>query len=283
MLEFRNVRYKYPDGTRVFEKLSFIVNEGEFVYVIGSTGAGKSTMAKLITSEAVPEAGSIMFYNLNVGRLRKRKIPLYRRQLGVVYQDFKLLPDKNCLENIIFVLEMMDRKKQECRARAREVLRMVNLADKANKFPKDLSGGEKQRLAIARAIANRPRLLICDEPTANLDPKMSDEIMNIIEKINRETGTAIIFITHNSTIVNERRKRTLVIGGGEIIADLKEGGYHLQNEQVREYIEKEEFEETKMLKKLLNGNLFINSLSEQQKDDLLIKLLKERKDEQQGK
>ena len=195
----------------------------------------------------------------------------------------ELLPDKNCLENIIFVLEMMDRKKQECRARAREVLRMVNLADKANKFPKDLSGGEKQRLAIARAIANRPKLLICDEPTANLDPKMSDEIMNIIEMINRETGTAIIFITHNSTIVNERRKRTLVIGGGEIIADLKEGGYHLQNEQVREYIEKEEFEETKMLKKLLNGNLFINSLSEQQKDDLLIKLLKERKDEQQGK
>ena len=283
MLEFKNVRYKYPDGTRIFENLSFTVDEGEFVYVIGSTGAGKSTMAKLITSEVVPVSGSIMFYNLNVGKLKKRKIPLYRRQLGVVYQDFKLLMDRNCLENIMFVLEITDMKRQDCLARAREVLRMVSLEDKANRFPKDLSGGERQRLSIARAIANKPKLLICDEPTANLDPQMSNEIMNIIEKINKETGTAIIFITHNSTIVNERRKRTLVIGGGTIVADLKEGGYHLQNEQVREYIEKEEFEETQVLNGLLSGVLYTNSLTEKQKDNLLMKLLKERKDEQQRK
>ena len=276
MLEFRNVTFKYPDGTRVLNGLSFSVEEKEFIYIIGPTGAGKSTIGKLISSEIVPNSGTVMFYSINVGKLRKRKIPMYRRQLGVIYQDFKLLNDRTCLENIIFVLEMTDRKRSECLARARTVLRMVNLSDKANKFPGDLSGGERQRLAIARAIANRPKLLVCDEPTANLDPDMSEEIMNIVEKISRETGTAVIFITHSSLLVNERRKRTIVLNGGTVSADLKEGGYLSHNDSVRKVYEQEEMEETKLLTNLMSREINIENLSEEQKDSVLRRLLNER-------
>ena len=270
MLEFRNVTFKYPDGTRVLNGLSFSVEEKEFIYIIGPTGAGKSTIGKLISSEIVPNSGTVMFYNINVGKLRKRKIPMYRRQLGVIYHDFKLLNDRTCLENTIFVLEMTDIKRSECLVRARTVLRMVNLSDKANKFPGDLSGGERQRLAIARAIANRPKLLVCDEPTANLDPDMSEEIMNIVEKINRETGTAVIFITHNSLLVNERRKRTIVLNGGTVSADLKEGGYLSHNDSVRKVYE------TKLLTNLMSREISIENLSEEQKDNMLRRLLNER-------
>ena len=280
MLEFKDVKFKYPDGTRVLNGLSFTVNEGEFVYVIGPTGVGKSTIAKLITSEVVPTSGSVMFNNINVGKLKKRQIPLYRRKLGVVYQNFLLLEDNTCLENITFVLEMSDMSKKECLSRARVVLKMVNLQDKPNKFPKDLSGGEKQRLAIARAIAHKPKLLICDEPTANLDPVMADEIMNIIENINKETGTAVIFITHNSLLVNERRKRTVVLDGGVVSADLKEGGYILHNDSFRKIYEQEEMEETKLLTNLLSKELDIDSLSDEQKNNLLRRLLNERNNKQ---
>lgn len=225
ILKFNNVSFTYKTGVRVFEDLSFEMEEGEFVYIIGPTGTGKSTLAKLITSQYIPNKGSIFFYNINVGKLTKRKIPAYRQQIGVAYQDFLLLDYKTCLENIEFVLELKDLRKAEKRKRARELLKLVGLSDKGNSYPKQLSGGQKQRLGIARAIAFSPKLLICDEPTASLDPEMANQIMDIIERINSEMGTAVIFITHNDKLVNERRHRTLLIGSGRIISDLKEGGY----------------------------------------------------------
>ncbi|MDR1794935.1 MAG: ATP-binding cassette domain-containing protein [Erysipelotrichaceae bacterium] len=225
MLEFRNVSKQYKNGVNALMDVSLSINDGEFVYIIGPTGSGKSTLIKLITSEEIPTKGEVFMDQVNVGALKHNKVPIYRRKLGVVFQDYRLLPRKTIFENIYFVLEAVHMNMVAARHRVREVLNLVSLADKANALPDELSGGQQQRAAIARAIANRPKVLIADEPTGNLDPIMSNDIMHLLAKINREEKTTILMVTHDDSIVNRFKRRTIVLEHGYVEADLKEGGY----------------------------------------------------------
>lgn len=225
MIKLTNVKMKYKTGVNALIDINLSIKTGEFVYIIGPTGCGKSTLIKLLDGELVPTSGTVEVAHINVGKLKNRKVPLYRRNIGVVFQDFKLLERKTVFENIAYALEVIDMKNDEIRRRVRHVLRMVDLSDKANAFPGELSGGQQQRVAIARAIANRPKVLIADEPTGNLDPSMSNEIMALLEKINREEGTTILMVTHDRTIVENHRKRTIALEAGHIVADSDQGGY----------------------------------------------------------
>ena len=219
MIEIKNVSKKYKSGVHALYNVSLEINDGEFVYVIGKTGSGKSTLIKLIDGEEIPTEGEVIVENINVGKLRHSKVPLYRRNIGVVFQDYRLLPAKTVFENIAYALEVVDAPRTELRARVREVLKLVDLSDKSNSFPKDLSGGQQQRVAIARALANKPKILIADEPTGNLDPSMSEEIMQILEKINEEEKTTILMVTHDNTIVRHHPKRTIVLDSGHVVLD----------------------------------------------------------------
>ena len=225
MLELRNVSKTYPSGTHALHDINLTVDAGEFVYIIGSTGSGKSTLIKLIDGEEIPTKGTVISAGVNVGKLRHRKVPKYRRNIGVVFQDYKLLPAKTVFENVAYALEVINMKDLEIRKRVRHVLNLVGLEDKANDYPKQLSGGQQQRVVIARAIANNPKILIADEPTGNLDPEMSKEIMTLLELINRREGTTILMVTHDQVIVNEFKHRTIKLQDGYIVADLHNGGY----------------------------------------------------------
>jgi len=216
MIECTHVFKKYKNGVNALYDINMNIAQGEFVYIIGPTGSGKSTLIKLLDGEEIPT---------KVGKLRHSKVPIYRRNIGVVFQDFRLLPTKTVFENISYALEVIGMRKDLIRRRVREVMNLVGLDDKGSSFPNQLSGGQQQRVAIARAIANRPKVLIADEPTGNLDPQMSDEIMALLEKINEEYGTTILMVTHDMTIVNKHRKRTIVLEHGHITADLAQGGY----------------------------------------------------------
>ena len=180
---------------------------------------------KIDQGEEVPTKGIVNVVGIDVGRLKHSKVPIYRRNIGVVFQDYRLLPSKTVSENIAYALEVINLDKEQIRRRVRQVLNLVGLDDKGNAFPGELSGGQQQRVAIARAIANRPKVLIADEPTGNLDPAMSDEIMNLLEKVNSAYGTTILMVTHDKAIVNRHRKRTIALEHGHIVADLTEGGY----------------------------------------------------------
>ena len=201
------------------------IDQGEFVYIIGPTGSGKSTLIKLLDGEEIPTKGKVEVTGINVGKLKHSKVPLYRRNIGVVFQDFRLLESKTVFENVAFALEVINVPKERIRKRVREVMNLVGLDDKGSSFPQELSGGQQQRVAIARAIANKPKILIADEPTGNLDPQKSDEIMTLLEKINREEKTTILMVTHDITLVNKHRKRTIALEAGHIVADMNEGGY----------------------------------------------------------
>lgn len=225
MLEFKGVCKKYSNGVNALYNVSLKINEGEFLYIIGPTGSGKSTLIKLVDGEEIPTQGDVVVANINVGKLKHSKVPIYRRNLGIVFQDYRLLPRKTVFENVYFALEAVNMPVNKARIRVREVLNLVGLADKANAFPHELSGGQQQRAAIARAIANRPKVLIADEPTGNLDPDKSKEIMQLLERINREERTTILMVTHDDVIVNLFKKRTIVLDNGHVVADLKEGGY----------------------------------------------------------
>lgn len=225
MIYLENVSKSYKNGVHAINELTLDIQQGEFVYVIGPTGSGKSTLIKLLNSEVVPDKGTIKVADINVGKLRHRKVPKYRRNLGVVFQDFQLLPDLTVHENIAFALECIGTKKLETRRRVREVLKLVSLEDKAKSYPRELSGGQQQRVAIGRAIANHPKVLIADEPTGNLDPEMSKEIMDLLEKINKEENTTVVMVTHDSTVVNRNKKRTIALENGRIISDSISGGY----------------------------------------------------------
>ena len=228
MIELVEVYKKYGKrnkGVQALYNINLKVDQGEFIYIIGPTGAGKSTLIKLLDGEEVPTKGEVKVIGIDVGKLRHSQVPVYRRNIGVVFQDFKLLPSKTVSENISYALEVINMKKPQIKKRVREVMNLVGLDEKGNAFPHELSGGQQQRAAIARAIANRPKVLIADEPTGNLDPGMSDEIMALLEKINREYGTTILMVTHDLTLVNKYRKRTVVLEHGHIVADLAEGGY----------------------------------------------------------
>lgn len=225
MIDCTHVFKRYKNGVNALYDINLHVRQEEFVYIIGPTGSGKSTLIKLLDGEEVPTKGKVEVVGIDVGGLAHRKVPIYRRNIGVVFQDFRLLPSKTVFENIAYALEVIDMRKELIRRRVREVMNMVGLDDKGNSFPHELSGGQQQRVAIARAIANRPKVLIADEPTGNLDPGMSDGIMALLKKINREYGTTILMVTHDMAIVNKHRKRTIVLEHGHITADLENGGY----------------------------------------------------------
>ena len=225
MLDLKHVSKTYKNGVNALYDVNLKIDQGEFVYIIGPTGSGKSTLIKLLDGEEIPTKGKVEVAGINVGKLKHSKVPLYRRNIGVVFQDFRLLERKTVFENIAFALEVINVPKEKIRRRGREVMNLVGLDDKGNSFPQELSGGQQQRVAIARAIANKPKLLIADEPTGNLDPQKSDEIMTLLEKINREEKTTVLMVTHDITLVNKHRKRTIALEAGHIVADMNEGGY----------------------------------------------------------
>ncbi len=224
MIKFLNVSKEYEKGKRALSNIRLSISKGEFVFVVGASGAGKSTMIKLLLKEEEVTSGNILLNGKDITNISKRMIPYIRRSVGVVFQDFRLLPNKTVYENIAFAMEIIGETPKEIRRRVPLVLSMVNLSDKANSFPDQLSGGESQRVSIARAIVNEPPILIADEPTGNLDPDTATEIMKILEDINAR-GTTILMVTHAKDIVDKMKKRVIEIENGIIIRDEEKGGY----------------------------------------------------------
>lgn len=219
-----NVTKRYNKGITAINNLSIQIHDGEFVYVVGPSGAGKSTFIKMMYREEKATKGRIRIGKYDLMKIRDRQIAYLRRYVGVVFQDFKLLEHKTVYENVAYAMEVIEKSPREIKRRVEEVLDLVNLKHRMNNFPNELSGGEQQRVAIARAIVNTPGILIADEPTGNLDPDTSMEIMDILERIN-EQGTTIVMATHNSQIVNEKKHRVLAIERGQIVRDQEQGEY----------------------------------------------------------
>src|SRR5699024_450595 len=219
-----NVYKKYNNGITALNKLSVEIDQGEFVYVVGPSGAGKSTFIKLIYREEVPTKGIVKVNEFDIGKMKRKDVPKLRRNVGVVFQDFKLLPRLTVYENVAYAMKVLEKKPKEIRKRVTEVLDLVGLKHKGKMFPNQISGGAQQRVAIARAIANTPQVLIADEPTGNLDPETSWEILEVLEEINR-LGTTVIMATHHSDIVNKARHRVIAIESGRIARDEMEGEY----------------------------------------------------------
>lgn len=224
MIEMQDVWKAYPDGTPALREVNIKIDRNEFVYVVGPSGAGKSTFMKLIYREEKPTKGQIFVNGFHLGKLKQRKIPFVRRNIGVIFQDFRLLPKLTVYENVAFAMEVIEAPKKQIKRRTMEVLELVKLKHKADSLPSQLSGGEQQRTAIARAIVNNPSVIIADEPTGNLDPETSNGIMRLLEEINFR-GTTIVMATHNKEIVNSMRKRVIAIEGGTIVRDEQRGEY----------------------------------------------------------
>lgn len=224
LIRLINVKKTYKTGVTAIQDLNLSINKGEFVFIIGSTGCGKSTLIKMLYREEKPTAGNIYVGGVDVSKLRNGKVYKIRRKIGVVFQDFKLLPKSTVYENVAFALEIFGVPKEEIHAKVIKVLELVGLKHKVKSYPAQLSGGEQQRVAIARAIVNGPKLLICDEPTGNLDPNTSMEIMKVLDEINK-LGTTIIMVTHSIDIVNEMKKRVIVLDSGRVLKDYAEGTY----------------------------------------------------------
>ncbi len=224
MIQFENVTKTYDNGFRALNDISFTIEKGEFVFLVGSSAAGKSTIIKLIMKEEDATSGNILINDIDVCDLKRREVPYFRRTIGVVFQDFRLLPNKTVQENVAYAMEIVGATNKEIRRNVPAVLSMVGLAHKAKMYPNQLSGGEQQRVAIARAIVNNPVVLIADEPTGNLDPDTAMEIMNILEDINRR-GTTVVMATHAENIVNKLQKRVIVVEKGSITRDEEKGGY----------------------------------------------------------
>ena len=223
MIKLTNVTKIYKTGVRALNDVNLTIEPGEFVYVIGTTGAGKSTFIKLLYREEKATSGKVEVVGQDVSKIRNSKVPYFRRNIGVVFQNFRLLPKKT----VAYALEVIDTPRAEIRRRVRATLELVGLEDKVNAFPHELSGGQQQRVAIARAIVNRPKVLIADEPTGNLDPETSKEIINVLLRINEEQGTTVLVVTHDQKIVQEHKRRTILMEDGCINADTSLGGYDL--------------------------------------------------------
>lgn len=226
MIHLENVTKVYRTGVRAINDLSLTIGPGEFVYVIGPTGAGKSTFIKLLYREEVATSGTVIVAGVDVTHLRNKKVPYFRRNIGVVFQNYRLLPKKTVFENVAFALEVTDTPRKLIRANVRRTLALVGLETKANSFPHELSGGEQQRVAIARAIVNRPKVLIADEPTGNLDPETSKGIIELLLKINEVNNTTVLVVTHDIVVVQEYKQRTISIENGCVREDTSIGGYH---------------------------------------------------------
>ena len=225
LIVIKDLEKKYKTGVTAIYDFDLNVKKGDFIFVIGSSGSGKSTLIKMLYREEKPTQGSIMLGGVNVAKLRNRKVYKIRRKIGIVFQDFKLLPKLTVYENVAFALEILGLPAKEIREKTLKALEEVGLKNRAKNYPDQLSGGEQQRVAIARAIVNEPKLLLCDEPTGNLDPDTSWEIMKVLEKINNN-GTTIIMATHDKEMVNRMKKRVLVIEGGKLKKDYEKGKYN---------------------------------------------------------
>ena len=228
MIEFKDVTKEYSKGIAALNGVNLKIEKGEFAFIVGDSGSGKSTLIRLLLKELDPTSGSIIVNGQNLNRLKHRKIPQYRRHLGVVFQDFRLLKDRNIYENIAFALRVTETSPRIIKQKVPAALSLVGLAQKYKAFPKELSGGEQQRVAIARAIVNEPAILLADEPTGNLDPTNSWEIMKLLEEAN-ERGTTVLVVTHNQEIVNEMKKRVITMKKGVIVSDEQKGGYNNGN------------------------------------------------------
>ncbi len=227
LIELKNCYKIYNNGVTAIADFNVSIKKGEFVFLIGASGSGKSTLIKMLYREEKPTKGNVTVGGINVAKLRNSKVYKLRRKLGIVFQDFKLLPKLNVYENVAFALEAIGMKEDEIKKKVLKALDSVNLKDKVRSFPNQLSGGEQQRVCIARAIVNEPKVLICDEPTGNLDPKISKEIVDILDKINKESHTTIIMATHDKDIVNKMKKRVLILENGVLKEDNKRGSYKI--------------------------------------------------------
>ena len=224
-IEFNNVTKRYKNGVTALYDLNLSIEKGDFVFIIGGSGSGKSTLIKLLFREEKPTKGKIMVGGINVSKLRNRNVYKLRRKLGIVFQDYRLLPKLTVYENVSFALEAIGEKKSEIRPKVLKALELVGLKNKVREYPDNLAGGEQQRVAIARAIVNEPPLLICDEPTGNLDPTRSLEIVKLIEQINKKVGTTVLMVTHDEVIVNKMKKHVIALKDGHLFKDYKKGEY----------------------------------------------------------
>ena len=227
LITIKNVSKTYSTGVTAIHDMSLTFQKGEFVFITGSTGCGKSTLTKMLYREEKPTSGHIYIGGLDVTKLSNRKVYKIRRKIGVVFQDFRLLPKSTVYENVAFALEIFGLPSSEIHTKVVKVLDLVGLKSKAKQYPNQLSGGEQQRVAIARAIVNGPKILICDEPTGNLDPKTSVEIMSVLEAINK-LGTTVLVVTHDTEIVNKLKKRVIELDKGRLLKDYKEGEYEYE-------------------------------------------------------
>lgn len=227
MIKLNNITKEYKNGVKALSNIDLEISKGDFVFLVGSSGAGKSTLIKLLLKEEEPTEGQIYFNGKDITHMSNRKIPLLRREIGVVFQDFRLLPNKTVYENVAFALEILGTPKKEIRRRVPVILSLVNLSRRATSFPEQLSGGEQQRVSIARAIVNNPPVLIADEPTGNLDPETAWDIMKALKDVNSR-GTTIIMATHAKDIVDNMRQRVVALDSGKLVRDDVKGGYEFE-------------------------------------------------------
>ena len=224
MIKLEHVSKSYTAGIPALNDVSLDIEEGEFVFIVGDSGSGKSTLIKLLLKELEPTEGTITINNKKLNKIKRRQIPKFRRNIGVVFQDFRLLKDRNIYDNVAFAQKVIGESNRSIKKNVPSMLSMVGLAAKYRSYPRQLSGGEQQRVAIARALINEPKILLADEPTGNLDPKNSQDIMELLDDINKR-GTTVVVVTHNKDIVNEMRKRVITLKKGVVISDEKQGGY----------------------------------------------------------
>ncbi|MDE5965690.1 MAG: cell division ATP-binding protein FtsE [Lachnospiraceae bacterium] len=224
MLVLENVTVTYPTGITALDDVSINIEKGEFVFIVGSSGSGKTTLMKLLMKELEPTSGKVTVCGRDYAKVKRREIPKIRRKIGMVYQNFRLLKDRSVYENVAFAQRVIETPTRYIRRQVPSMLTLVGLANKYKSYPKELSGGEQQRVALARALVNNPEILLADEPTGNLDPKNSMEIMNLLEDVNRR-GTTVVVVTHNRDIVNMMQKRVITVKHGKITSDEKKGGY----------------------------------------------------------
>ena len=224
MIEFKDVSKVYANGTVALENINLTIEDGEFVFIVGASGAGKTTLMKLLLREEKPTSGSLIVGDYDLVRIPNRKVPYYRRQLGMVFLDFRLFEKKTVFENVAFAMRVIGERSNVIKSRVPTILSIVGLSDKYKSFPTELSGGEQQRVSLARALANNPSIIIADEPTANIDPRMKLEIMNLLMKINRR-GKTVIVVTHEKNIVDFFKQRVVTLRGGHLVED-KVGGMY---------------------------------------------------------
>ncbi len=223
MIEFRGVYKTYDSGIKALKDVNIHIDKGEFVFIVGASGAGKSTFLKLIMREEVANAGEVIVNGYDLNRMKRRRVPFFRRTMGIVFQDFRLIPKMNVFDNVAFAMRVTGASRNEVRRRVPYVLQLVGLQDKMHSFPSELSGGEQQRVGLARALVNNPAMIIADEPTGNVDPEMSHEIVSLLSEINA-LGTTVLMVTHEHNLVNEFHHRVITIKDGEVVSDTRDGG-----------------------------------------------------------